>query len=297
MLDTLHKLPAAEQQDTLLRITDWLLPHPGVGAERQPLNDRDLTVLHEATTSLGLATLDLDGRAPTSLIDLVDQELDRVSLPPDRALAAKRRLGDRGELAAEEYRVAIVEPDDDAALRWLDLGVTAEEVKAAVRHPDRVDHLAAPFTTDATQRLSIFEQRDAGSAGTTEAFRRLVIAARQGDELTVMGAFRVYESDVDLTASERPTDSLRLLVNAYGVPVAFYAGPPKLFYLSERVHANPAGADATAVRIYGPTDQRAVLQQLMVRPRDGGLDIAVAFAISLDKYAVALGRHGVRIVF
>ena len=37
MLNTLHGLSTADQEDVLLRITDWLLPDPGTGTEREPL--------------------------------------------------------------------------------------------------------------------------------------------------------------------------------------------------------------------------------------------------------------------
>jgi hypothetical protein len=122
----------------------------------------------------------------------------------------------------------------------------------------------------------------------------LVQTRREGDLQTVVSAWRVYHEDVDLHSVTKPIELLRAFVDKYGIEFSIADDSRKRkFVLYENI---PIAQDRTTEVFKLPQPEKRAFEWCNVfRRSKGELEIAVAYAIDVTRYAEDLRRHGVTV--
>jgi len=110
----------------------------------------------------------------------------------------------------------------------------------------------------------------------------------------VTTAWRVYYSDNDLTNVADPLDVLRAFVDRYGLTFTVGADPQERKFILYETIPLPKDAQTDLLKLHNKAGQKFEASNLF-RVRDGVAEVAIVYAIDIDRYAEDLRKHGVNV--
>jgi hypothetical protein len=290
MLQTLRKYDPKEAQRILSSLTTELLPDPEVGNR-----GADFTidpVLHsdvwkEIRRRVKVDPTDTSPETRGRVFEFLFTEMSQIALPNSELDSVKAKLSFRGELRPDLYDVRFVPKFRTAEAH----GIRRNHVLEAIRNADDVEHLNL---LDGEELLSLF-LRTHKDFPSRDPFVLLVLADRVGARLEVFDAFRAYLSDIDLSAAQRPSDILRLIVEKYGLNITIGHITSKLI-LNQTVTIEGRLDPKTFAKVHAH-EGSSVLAAAVWRKRAllNSYGIGLAFALDQTKYAADLRKHGVNV--
>ena len=213
------------------------------------------------------------------------RELKLLLVPGEVANDALSRAGQAGRLAPSIYKVI-----QSKAFReqFAPLGVSKDQVQAAVHRPDDYQHLMTQYgVPEGRDTISLFMKlmlpRD------NDAYWLLVQTHRVATEQQAQSAWRIYASEVDLDGASEPLHVLKSFVTAFGLPISVNNNKEALFIedalvplSNTKVTWKGKGLE-TFMSISGVKD--TANQDMM--------HVGVGYAINIVKYRAALIKHKV----
>lgn len=293
-LESLRQEQPHRVAEVLSGITSSLLPDPGIEEPgpatmpREHLNEFQTKVLHEVLASLHVNRFDPTPRTSARIYRNLTEAMIKAALPRDRVSAVKARLGQKGLLPPRQYRVAFANTFRSAE----QLGVRRSHVTEALQQPDQVEHLTSDASEpgkSATEAVSLFSKDPRVSR--EQPFLLLILCKRKADLLEVWDAWRIYREDVAFQADATPLAILRQFIDTYGGEITV-GGKTGKFFLHETIHA-AVGEAKTEIAHGEGTGPTSI--HMLTRHESGKVEVAVAFALDLVRYATALRRHGVTV--
>lgn len=292
MLNTLKTLDTRTAQGILANLTLEMMPDPGVPSKVGRHVDAETRdrLLHELRIRLRLKRDDNSPKARALLYKALAEEISGLALAGSKIKEVKARVGQQGLLSPRLYRIDFSFPNFRIAAEKC--GVTRAQAEDAIRHPDSFEHFKPEllgFDPERATSLFLKAQKDGG-----EFYQLLVLTKRHDDTLTVINAWRVYPSDVDLSRAETPLDVLRAFVESFGIEFKI-GGVEKKLFMYERVAVKDKGEHIEVHFDPKIADGDQVVGQAFFEQKQGVLEVAVAFEIDYIVYAESLRRHGVRV--
>ena len=243
----------------LAAATATLLPTPErTVAVQQPSSAhgpaKDL--LAEARERLGLDQNDLSATARSRLLALLGDQMANAVLGGADEGRIKQRLGQRGELPLDLYKIHFPEDFNELVAPR---AITQGDVERVLNEPDDVEHLLTDITDGEAGSLYV---KTYGEESSRNRYTLLVDAKRQGDTLNVSTAWRIYHSDIVVQLAETPLGLLRAFVDIYGVPFSIGISQPVKFILhgvfrSERLPLHRVQKAQQLMEFAAPTEQAA----------------------------------------
>ncbi len=278
----------------LSRIVQKLLPQP----EGKSIISNDifseefyLLVLKEAMECLKIQPNDKSIESRTKLFIFLSGELSKLALNASERREARARLGDRGDLNLELYKINFGISFNQVS----NYGVRRSHVESSMRKPDNVQHLVGErFDQENRKNISLFSTFKYSNQ-IENSFYLFVEAVREDDQLNVISAWRIYPSDVDTRDTRFPLDLLKAFVNVYGLEfrIADYATHKFLIYDAFPFQAK--ARENKLIEILNASNDD-FYQNFFVRISTlNVLEVSMAYCINLTKYAKDLMKHGVHI--
>jgi hypothetical protein len=286
MLKSLRDLSPPEAELALAEIAQSLLPQPFPPDER-PLNRMHQKVLDELYKKLNIDVVKFSSGDTVKVLEALIREISASVLSGPRAEAARARLGRRGDLRLDLYRLTFSPAFDLEEMR----GIRRSHVQDALRNPDAVEHLAEE--TEESMGVTLIAKKHIGPDAEGN-FVLLVQALRNEDQLGVAKAVRIYYSDVDLRLASKPVDMLKAFLAKYGVPFYLPTLGPVKYLIGEFI---PGDVNPRSLNIRIPGFEGVPLEGVgTLRPTTlGVMHIPLAYFINSEQYVVDLRRHNVQV--
>lgn len=214
MLRTLEGQSETNAERVLASLIQRYLPKPIIRDEGP--DDLQQKVLSEVLRAAKVDPADRSEEAQSRVLRVLSDQLSRELLKGPRLAAAKARLGERGELTLNLYRIGFEKEFSESEKRGARKGFMID----AARNPDSVQHLDNVLhmenDDEAPVRQTLFTKTIRGKRR-RDAFTWLIHAVRSADELTVAVAWRVYHEQVNINGREEPLEIMRQFVDRYGL--------------------------------------------------------------------------------
>jgi hypothetical protein len=289
MLQTLRQYDRKEVERILSSLTSELLPNPEIHVRAELGVDPEIhsRVWNEIQRRVRVDPSDTSPSERGKLFDFLFREMSQGALSKSTVESTKARLSVRGELRPDLYEVKF----SPFFTNSQDHGVRPNHVLEAIRNADDVEHLNM-FDNEELLSLFLRTQKDFPNQ---DPFVLLVVARRIEAYLEVSIALRVYLSDVDYSAAQRPLDVLRLLVSKYGYVITIGQVSAKLI-VNETIALDGPLSNKNFVKVHAEQGA-SILGSILRRPRrlHNTHGIALGFALDQVKYAADLRKHGVRV--
>lgn len=280
MLKSLAELSPNQAEEALSVAGVLLLPRP----EEKTLEPSGIAaeIVGEVKQRLGIRASDVSPESVSRIQDVLSRELLSLSLSATGAKNAKARLGQRGTLRPDLYRITFARMFHDVAEK---LGVRPSHIEESLRRPDAVEHLAPKGTG---KYSSLYVKRINPPKG--DSFLWLIETEREGDMQQVHLAWRAYDSDVATVGTERPRDLLSRFLDVFGMEfrIGDSAITRLVFYES---FPDPPGFVMRSAENFPGKPRFVVSSMIMKTP--GAVEVSLAYAVNVERYTAALARHGV----
>ncbi len=293
MLASLRRFDRNTREGILADLALRLLPPPqgATPFARVTSDDVYAEVLDEIRKRVRIQPQDTSQDGLAKIVTVVSEELRSLALPSDKRAEVRGRLGEKGLLPVDQYKVSF----DDTFAHWSP-GVDKADARKIAAAPDQVEHLLPEKFGGIGEPRRVSLLAKSLSTRVRDPHVLLFLATRTKDKLTITGGWYVFLSDV--TASEAPVTPLalfRAFVNKYGVDLRVRGEPAPKLILYDVVRVEPGmGTDVVAAAV--PVRPHVeIMQQFMLRyrPTEAEIDIAIAFALNLTDYTRDLERHGI----
>lgn len=299
-LPVLHNRPPKEILKILSLVSSSLLPNPNVDKLNKPAEtDTKIidSVVNEIKHRLNLPAGELSRDSQTKIFDFLSKEISNIALSDTNISKVKERLGDKGELSLEQYKIEFFYQFEGFEI----LGQKKSNVIDVVRNPDKYTHLKSGYFkgtkmgfTLSTKLITPKKEQD--------KFFQIVFSIRDGMTLHISGAIRAYVSDLDLRQVNTPLDIIKAFVNVYGL--TFQLGNLReKFAQNEIIEIEMDEDDFMLTRHMKILDgQKGDFYLPVGFYFDSDLigtngkklhKIVLAFAINLNKYIETLRKHNV----
>lgn len=282
-LRSLEKYDSGTANNILAALALSSTANPGVGEAAEVTKAYPAEQAAVLKELLSKAAGDDQAETANRMREMLWQQIHRVSLEGKDSDAILARAGQAGRLSPSLYRIKFI----GYFQVCISLGTKTSHVTDAILNADDVQHLEGK-TGEKT--FSIFLKYHQGAAA-KDSFWLLVLAHRDGRDLIVQNAWRVYLSDVDLTTAKKPIDVLRAFANVFGLPI-HAAGKVDTFVANETVPI-PPGQVIRAYTVKGIKD-KAYVSTTSGYNLPGSHKIILAYAIDVSAYEKSLHQHGVR---
>jgi len=285
MLEVLSKFSPRERERLLSRMVLDLNPDPAVEPKVPVPKEEELTrqrILKEIQPS--------GTPSKHRIYSTLSNEISKSVFMQVNETEVKQRLGQKGLLNPRLYKIGF---SDFFKKETMKFGITRSHVEDSMRSPHRVEHLMLPGNfsrADDPPTFSLYlkmprVQRRAN------VFSLLVLSTRNGADQSVIAAWRVYHSEVDVSKFERPLDVLRAFAEKYGMPVT--AGNRTANFILYEVI--PILGDATGFMSGPKMEAGAIMFFFKVRSDLQVLEVACAFHLDVNRYKRDLRRHGLNV--
>jgi hypothetical protein len=281
MQKLLPNIPGVAPTEAISHAANLLLPTP---SESNP-GDANVgnTIIAEIRNRLRLKKDDLSPKALGRIYDALVTEMFAHNLTPEQEKQAAIRLGQRGDLRPNLYRI---EMPDAFLNRAKIFGVRRSHVEEVLRYPDVVDHIQKEAARVA---VSLYVKKVSLPKG--NGFTWVVVTQRDGINQTVNSALRLYDQDFPDVDDTRPIDMLRAFLEVFGVSFRLGGGSETKLVLNEMV-PDPPGLQISA-QIPPGSPEKFMSLSIVRKMNNGYLDIALAYVLNITRYVAALNRHGV----
>jgi hypothetical protein len=296
MLKTLQKRSRDERQQLVARLAASLLPNPDIDDDQLAMSPEPFdAMLAEIKQELNIHPADDPSKARLRLYDYLTRLMARLVLPNDEISEVRSRVGERGALPPQFYDIRYTENFEKSAKH----AVSKHQIVETLKDPDYYDHLYPP---EGGKQMSLFAkiQRPVKA----DPYTLLVLSERKGAIQTVYNAWPVFPPEADHKAVTSAMDILKRLVDTYGMEFTILGFPTKLL-IGEVIHASEGmligysdgsidlGPKAFDVKGLGPGEEMRSVVVLKIEGDE--VNVALAFAINMDKYYADLRRHGFQI--
>jgi hypothetical protein len=288
MLQSLKHLAPDEAETVLASFAKTLLPTP----EKPPtFPDPALAqrLLQELSQRAEIARVGNPAEVRGRVLSVLAQELSGYALQSANLDEIKARLGARGELRSDYYKIEIPPVIKELQKR----GIQRNHIERALRQPSAVEHLSKNgFDQKDELLLSIFV-KDIGSSSDARRFTLLVQTQRKGATQTILSAWRIYHSDIEWPAHATPLSILKSFVQVFGLSFKVGDGPLTKFVLYQRIPVPKDVERTNLISIQNPERHDLVAQQWLRIDSEGFAEVAIAYVIDMTTYGATLKRHGV----
>lgn len=292
MLNSLKNLSSERIEQVLASLIQRFLPQPrDEEPEALPNDLKELqdSVLAEIQGNLKIEPSDHSTTAKAKILEFLTKEMSEPVVGGARGEQAKIRLGQRGDLRPDFYKIEFGDSFREAEKR----GIKKSHVEDALRHPDEVQHLIPErIRAEGFPAVSLYT-RHHGHQRSTDRFTLLVQTMREGYTQRISSTWRVYHSDVNLSQAHEPLDMLRAFVDVYGLYCRVGTSVPAKFFFYEAFPLVPGQRPTEMLKFDAP--QEALFDSsFLVRVSPlGVIEVAIAYVIDLGRYMSDLRKHNV----
>jgi hypothetical protein len=291
MLPSLKHLPQDEAESVLASFAKTLLPTPE--EHPQPFPDPALAarLLEELRQRAKIRDVKNPAEVRGRVFSVLAEELSSYALRSSNIDEIKARLGDSGVLRTDYYKLEL--PPITRELSKI--GIRPSHIENAMRQPSAVQHLyQKAFDSKDEPLISLFA-KTIGSLTDRDGFTLLVESQRKGVTQRVLGAWRIYHSDIQWPLKATPLTILKAFVETFGVVFAVGDDLPTKFILYQRIPVPKDRKEINFLRFDNPDRHDLQTQQLLRINSEGYAEVAIAFVIDLTIYRAALLRHNVKL--
>ena len=297
MLDVLESLQPDEAAQVLAATAHALSPDPEVAEVIQSksvspeLIRKSVSQLRE---HLHLDADDNSPRAQAKMFALLSKAISERFLAQNLA-EVRRRLGRRGDLAPNDYKIIFSEEVEDFCLKF---GIRKKQVMETLQRPDQVEHLLREQVEAGDAPAVSLYMRRVGSPHTRDSHNVLVQTIRTDDQQKVIAAFLVFHREVSISPDATPLKALESFLNVYGL--AFRIGPVEAekFVLHE---VRPLPVEKfdlnNLLKVEAPNKEHYLAFGFFRESALGALQVVVAYAVNADRYAADLESHAIRVMW
>ena len=288
-LDTLQKFDPKMAEGVLAAAALSTAPNPGVGETTQFLqrySKQAEDILSEIRSRLRISPADDSVQARMAIDNILSKALQGLILNATNTSSALNRAGQSGRLAPVIYQV--IQPKSFSDL-FSTLGISANHVEDAVKHPDDHQHLMTEGLPEDAKTLSLF-MKQVVSRGDHHSRWLLVQTNRIGLQQHVQAAWIIFPTDVDLSVASAPIDALRAFVDVFGCPIS--VGDKKALFVDPQQFPFDA-----SVRIdwTGAPREHFVNFSQTTNTDTRLFKVGLAYCIDIPKYRASLKRHGIKV--
>jgi hypothetical protein len=292
MLNTLKNLSIDDEERVLAALIQWFLPQPrDEEPETLPSDLKALqhSALAEIQANLSIDPADQSAMTKAKILEFLAKEMSGPVVRGTRGEQAKRRLGQRGDLRPDFYKIEFGDSFHEAEKR----GIRKSHVEDALRHPDEVQHLLPErIQKEGFPAVSLYAKNH-GEQRSADQFTLLVQTTREGYTQRVDSTWRVYHSDVNLSQAHEPLDLLRAFVEVYGLYCRVGNSAPAKFFLYEAFPLTPGQRPTEILKIDVPQGVFFETSSLIRVSSLGVIEVAIAYVIDMVRYMNDLRKHGV----
>ncbi len=288
MLATLKSYSPGDRETLLVSTSQHFLPQPF--AEDVELSEAEKALLEEIRTQLELDAGDNSSGSQTQILQTLHTEMSApLREHPERAEAARARLGHLGILPERLYRIRF----GDQFRESEKFGIRRSHVEEAIGHPDHAQHiLPESIRSGEHPAVSLFTKTVQGQRS-YDTFTLLVTATRENAVQRVDLAWRVYHSDVTISQAYEPLNVLRAFVEKYGIECRVGSSAPAKFFCYEAFPLLPSQRAMNPITSISSTEKGLASFLYRVSPL-GVLEVALAYTIDLTQYGDDLRQHNVQ---
>jgi hypothetical protein len=299
-LATLQNKAPKEVLSLLSAVSTTLLPNPNVGEPKQQFEDKTElidSVIKEIRHRLNIPDNDNSISAQSKIFDFLSKEISNIALSDENIRKVKKRLGSRGELPLNQYKIAFLHTFESAE----SFGEKKSHVIEIIKSPDKFVHTNSRYVLLDNEDKYGFTliTKLVTPKRLQDKFIQMVFSRRQGDTLFIMGALRAYLSEMNLNQLDNPLDILKVFVDTYGLTFRVNNLTSRLIEndVTELEHATPADVkilDGQIGNFYLPiliANQSALAGTVNNSSRL--TELLLCFVIDLTKYFVTLKKHNV----
>lgn len=282
MIDLLQSMSSDDALSVLSGAVARLLPDPGIKPRTVETPESE-ALLRRTRELLGIAPDDESPAARQAILKLLGDEMSQQALRGKDIDAIRARLGDRGALPPEQYRIEF-QPDFSTFAEKR--GIGQQQVVDAIHQADAVEHLAPIRPDDAeSARLSLFARHLPDNQSTL-----LVHGQRHRNILTVHKAWKFYRTDVPLTEVDSLLAMLRAFVSVYGIEFSVEGLQEQGKFVTQRLVRSDSGFPGPVFE----NEENHKLEGCFVvrKTAQGEFEVGVAYVIDLVHYVTDLARHG-----
>lgn len=295
MLNTLKHLSRKDATRLLASASVAVLPTPDDRTSDVSPTPNNAELLDEIRQHLRIEARDQSPTAIARIHDFLFDQLAQESLRGQRASQARYSLGFRGDLPPARYDVTFTDLFKQHSAH---LGVRRRYVDEVLQDPDMVDHLPKRLESRHFDPVSLYwrARRDGPDPESL-----LVISARSGFTQKVFWAWRIFHSDVDLRAAASPFDIFRAFLSVYGVDVIVADTHRSRLFVDAVFSIPPTFRPRPGIYGFfnattreGSGEAGYTGAYFNVSPL-GVIEIAIAFALDVSRYAADLRKHGLAV--
>ena len=289
MLPSLKHLPRDEAESVLASFAKTLLPTPEEHPPSFPDPALAARLLQELQQRAEIVNIKNPDEVRGRVFSVLAQELSSYALRSSNINEIKARLGERGVLRSDYYKIEL--PPNIRELHKR--GIRPNHIESAIRYPSAVEHLTqegSDPTGEPELLISLFA-KTIGSLTDAHGFTLLVESQRIGATQRVLGAWRIYHADIQWPSRATPLAILKAFVEVFGVIFEVGDGPPTKFVLYQRIPVPKDRNEINLLRFQKPDRHDLASQQLLRINSEGYAEVAIAFIIDMTIYLAALRGH------
>jgi hypothetical protein len=258
-----------------------------LGSKTPQTDDLVSQVIEEVRFLLGL-TGRYDPESFEKIADFLDREADKLLTPPNIE-SALFRLAQRGDLPSDLYEINIIRNVID--IYGKKFALEKELIETTIREPAYEQHYGQKQKPHEPTMISLFV-RPFKTKWPLKDFSVIVAAQREGFQLHVHQAWRVYPWIVKLDGAKTPIDWLHKFADHYGFEIEIEGKRGHFFLMAH-------GPVPDTMRIQQRVTRKPELQVTVSRftngdPVTGLVSSALIVAIDIQKYLSTIEEWGVR---
>jgi hypothetical protein len=246
-------------------------------------------VIEEARHHLGLSSEENNEEAFEKIADFLDQEADKLLAPPNTE-SALFRLAERGDLPSDLYEINIIPNVIDVYRGRFPL--EKQIIETTIRAPTLQQHYGPVRKPHEPTMISLF-LRSFRTRWPLKDFSVIVAAQRNGFNLDVHQAWRIYPQIVSLRGVETPIDWLHKFADHYGYEIEVGGRKGHFFLMAEGPIPNQMWIPQKVSKRNRLEPQSTVSRFAQHNPTGAQIS-ALIVAIDIQKYWVTLEQMGVR---
>lgn len=246
------------------------------------------SVLRELRARLGLSEDELSSDIRHRLAAELDSESESLLTPVDED-AALQSLGQKGALPSDLYKIYF-----DGGLKGnlgIKFEVEAHLIQDTVREAEREQHFDALGSEGKATLISLFSRFYPNSKFPGRGFTFLVAGQRNGLNLNVTQAWRLYADLIDVSAAKDLLGVLKLFTDHFGYPVR--VGDRVGSFLQLDI-PEVDGTTRYSVEIEPPKNkgERIATHQFGAKSQAEGTTKLIAMGVNVGKYIKLVNSRG-----
>lgn len=302
-ISILDKLERRQAEQLLSAMARRLLPDPGIAPPVMDIDEQLYSTLEaEARRALNLSAKDASEEARGKLLRLVADEITRLTLSKEQEASVKNRLGSRGDLRLNQYRLKFPQWFDEIDGRQ---GVrTVQATTNALRSVDEIEKITGSKTADGGEQTIALALKRMGKRYDVDKYVYLAEIIFHNTQIDVEHCWKIYNKDIDLLSDDSPLTTLEKFVSVFGLDFSIFGRPFTKLIIHDLMPATDEMMGLKPSRRPTPLQSRdfrflldaPVPIQLCSNARvssAGVLELALIYAVNMNKYADAMKKRGI----